>query len=118
MSLTQKTDLEEQALIESLSEYQEWTGTTAVYPRRDALSYLAMGLASESGEVCGKLKKFVRDGVLDIEAVAAEIGDVQWYCARLCAELNLNLGRVMIENRRKLEDRKRRNVLRGSGDAR
>ena len=47
-------------------EYLQFTRTTAIYPKDRELEYLGLGLASEAGEVCGKLKKVIRDdnGVL------------------------------------------------------
>lgn len=107
------------------NEYQRKTGQTAIYPEAGtgsvlAISYCALGLG-ESGEVQGKVKKFIRDGIgyTDLrQQVRAEVGDVLWYCARLCEELNIELDEVMRENLRKLNDRKERGVLGGSGDTR
>ena len=62
-------------------EYQRFTKKTAIYPPETALSYLALGLASEAGEVCDKLKKHIRDSTekqLSDEQVlglAKELGD-------------------------------------------
>lgn len=101
-----------------LKEYQEFTRTTAIYPKEKALEYLALGLCSESGEVAGKAKKIIRDGVDLKEQILAELGDCLWYAARICDELDTDLEQVMDENRKKLEDRKARDVLKGSGDNR
>ena len=72
------------------NEYQEKCKATAIYPKKDALAYLSLGLVSEAGEVAGKVKKQIRDGT--ISNVASEIGDVLWYCAMLANELDANLG--------------------------
>jgi len=100
----------------SAHEYQEKCKTTAIYPKKDAIAYLSLGLVSEAGEVAGKVKKQIRDGTQS--NIASEIGDVLWYCAMLANELNVNLGKIMEDNLYKLNDRKRRGTLAGSGDNR
>ena len=97
-------------------EYQEKCRTTAIYPKKDAIAYLSLGLVSEAGEVAGKVKKQIRDGTES--NIASEIGDVLWYCAMLASELNVNLGKIMEDNLYKLNDRKTRGTLQGSGDSR
>ena len=97
-------------------EYQENCRTTAIYPKKDAIAYLSLGLVSEAGEVAGKVKKQIRDGTES--NIASEIGDVLWYCAMLANELNVNLGKIMEDNLYKLNDRKTRGTLAGSGDNR
>ena len=98
------------------NEYQEKCKSTAIYPKRDAIAYLSLGLVSEAGEVAGKIKKHIRDGTES--NVASEIGDVLWYCAMLANELGVNLGKIMENNLEKLNDRKQRGKLQGSGDTR
>ncbi len=100
----------------SAHEYQEKCRTTAIYPKKDAIAYLSLGLVSEAGEVAGKVKKQIRDGTES--NIASEIGDVLWYCAMLASELNVNLGKIMEDNLYKLNDRKTRGTLQGSGDSR
>ena len=98
--------------------YEERASITAIYPKEKALEYLALGLTSEAGEVAGKVKKLIRDGKGDKKAIASEVGDVLWYCAMLASELNVNLGKIMEDNLYKLNDRKTRGTLQGSGDSR
>ena len=104
--------------------YEMKAGQTAIFPERQALEYLALGLTSEAGEVAGKVKKIIRDGA-DIEdyelkkiAIAAEIGDVIWYCAMLAKEVGVPLNDIMKDNLKKLHGRKVRGTLHGSGDNR
>ncbi len=107
--------------------YQLGAAETAVYPEAGestwvALSYLGLGLG-EAGEVQGKLKKIVRDdgGVVTDskrEALAGELGDVLWYVANLAGELGLGLEDIAQANLDKLNSRKERGVLAGSGDNR
>jgi NTP pyrophosphatase (non-canonical NTP hydrolase) len=105
----------------TFDEYQAAAKTTAVYPPEHRVHYPALGLAGEAGEVCEKVKKRLRDGTPDETfrpAVAAELGDVLWYCAALASDLGLSLADVAAGNLRKLADRKERNRLHGSGDGR
>ncbi len=78
---------------------------------------MGLGLASEAGEVCGVIKKWVRDDA-PLNDLHKELGDVIWYIARMCDELGWNMEEIIKANQKKLEDRKERNVLSGSGDNR
>ena len=80
-------------------------------------------MASEAGEVAGKMKKVIRDkgGIIDEETkkeLASEIGDVLWYVSQLSAELGLSLDEVALANIDKLKSRQQRGKLSGSGDNR
>jgi NTP pyrophosphatase (non-canonical NTP hydrolase) len=102
-------------------EYQYHTGSTAIYPEEKALEYLALGAVGEAGEVAGKIKKIIRgDKKLEEvrEAILDEVGDVLWYLARMCKELDSDLGVVADSNLRKLASRQSRNVIKGDGDTR
>jgi NTP pyrophosphatase (non-canonical NTP hydrolase) len=103
-----------------LGEYQRASRQTAVYPREAGLSYPALGLAGEAGEVADQVKRVIRDdgGELTAErrdALAGELGDVLWYLAQLATELGLDLDDVGRSNLEKLRSRQRRGVLSGSG---
>jgi NTP pyrophosphatase (non-canonical NTP hydrolase) len=102
----------------TLNEYQKLTRETAIYPKNQAIPYLALGLTSEAGEVAGKIKKQIRDGGVDVIGTIDEIGDVFWYLARLCDELGFDSEDVLKRNWDKLSDRKNRGVIGGSGDKR
>ena len=99
------------------SEYQIQAKKTAIFPANKALEYLSLGLVGEAGEVANKVKKIIRDKKIDID-IAGEIGDVLWYCAMLADYLDVNLGNIMENNINKLQSRKSRGVLGGSGDNR
>jgi len=97
-------------------DYQEKTGRTAVYPEEEAISYLALGLNGEAGEVAEKIKKSIRDDKeLDLEK---ELGDVLWYLVRLADELGHDFSDIAETNLDKLEDRKERDRIHGEGDNR
>jgi len=109
---------------ETFNQYQNATAQTAKYPPSHALEYLSLGIASEAGEVAGKMKKWIRDGDSKmtrdewVQAMSSEIGDVLWYSARLADELGLSLSQIAEDNMEKLLDRKARGVIGGSGDNR
>lgn len=114
----QYEDEEEMAEWYEFDAYQDWTDETAIYPPEKGLEYTALGLASEAGEFAGKVKKAIRDNQWDLDAMAAELGDVLWYVARAAAELDLHLSDIAQMNIEKLESRKERITLKGSGDDR
>lgn len=114
--------------------YQDQARKTAVYGYPD---YPLAALAEEVGEVMGKLAKFGRKNNLPLyqviecaadpytddqkklrEEVSKEMGDVIWQWVNLCHELNLNPAQVMADNIEKLQGRKERGTLEGSGDER
>jgi NTP pyrophosphatase (non-canonical NTP hydrolase) len=107
-----------------LSDYQEKAKSTAIYPNQgENIYYPALGLAGETGEVLNKIKKVMRDheGVVNDEykkILKKELGDVLWYVAGLCTELDLDLAEVAEENINKLFSRKERGKLQGDGDDR
>lgn len=104
-------------------------GTNAMYP--------ALGLCEESGEVAGKIAKYIRKNNGEIppsflccqtckgeneirfyDDLSKELGDVCWMVAELCTVYGLDLETVMEENIAKLTDRKNRGVIVGEGDNR
>jgi NTP pyrophosphatase (non-canonical NTP hydrolase) len=102
------------------SEYQHFSRRTAAYPRESWLTYPALGLAGEAGEVAEHVKKAIRDdgGVIDADrraAMSKELGDVLWYLTQLASELGLELEDIARENLEKLFSRQRRGLLSGSG---
>jgi len=105
----------------NFDEFQARSSKTAIYPEEYGLEYTVLGLASEAGEVAGKLKKYIRDGMTRSElqtALVAELGDVLWYVAAVATEIDVHLSTVAELNLAKLEDRTQRNTLSGSGDYR
>ena len=106
-----------------LAEYQRLSRRTASYPREAWLSYPALGLCGEAGEVAEHAKKAIRDDGGEVgeerrAAMAAELGDVLWYVSQIATELELDLDEIAQANLQKLLSRQRRGVLSGSGDYR
>jgi NTP pyrophosphatase (non-canonical NTP hydrolase) len=106
------------------NQYQEKSRETAIYPKiGESFVYPALGLGDEAGEVLGKIKKIFRDknGILDEETreeIGKELGDVLWYLSQLSTELDLSLDEIAKNNLEKLQSRKERGTLNGSGDNR
>jgi NTP pyrophosphatase (non-canonical NTP hydrolase) len=105
------------------ADYQRFSRRTAEYPREAWLSYPALGLAGEAGEVAEHAKKAIRDDHGEITEerraqLARELGDVLWYVSQLASELGLDLDVIARENLEKLFSRQSRGVLSGSGDYR
>ena len=107
-----------------LNHYQRESRKTALYPNVGSNAiYPTLGLVGEAGEVADKVKKILRDkeGVFDDEssdAIKLELGDVLWYISQLSSELGYELEDVANSNLQKLNDRKKRGKISGSGDTR
>ena len=91
--------------------------------KQEAEQFLKDKYDMEAGEVANKVKKLIRDGPDKRpdtwrEDIASEIGDVLWYCATLADDLNLTLGMIAAQNLAKLQKRKDKGTLGGSGDTR
>lgn len=89
----------------------------------DKLLYPVLGLSNESGEFLGKIKKVFRDnnGIIDEKTkkdLGGELGDILWYIAETCTQLDLDLESVAMDNIEKLLSRKARGKIGGSGDNR
>jgi NTP pyrophosphatase (non-canonical NTP hydrolase) len=108
----------------NFSEYQTRSRETAQYPSiGHPIIYPTLGLANEAGEVAGKVKKIFRDkggmiGDAERETLTAELGDVLWYIAQVCTELEISLDDVAESNLAKLFDRQARGKITGDGDNR
>ena len=83
-----------------------------------SLAIMALGAAGETGEVVEHVKKFLRDGNLDLEALKLELGDMVYYWARLSRFFGFLPSEVLAANVQKLESRRARGKIQGSGDNR
>jgi len=115
--------LKEKYDMVDFNSYQRSAYSTAIYPDQHKIIYPALGMAGEAGEVANKVKKLIRDGPENRpdtwrEDIASEIGDVLWYCAALADDLNLTLGMIAAQNLNKLQKRKAKETIGGSGDTR
>ena len=105
-----------QSPIMDMGYYQQEAVKTDIY--NHPIIYHALGLGIEAGEVKGKIKMMLRDGTFNKDAIAAEIGDVLWYIAALCRDLEIDMAEVALKKLSKLKSRHERGTIRGSGDNR
>lgn len=84
-------------------------------------AYALLNLGAEAGEVLGKVAKALRDnGDHEVlrQDIKKELGDVMWMVAAVAADFNFTLSEICEHNIEKLNSRKDRNVITGSGDNR
>lgn len=109
----------------TLDDYQKGALTTVLATEdqfKDLLHWV-LGINGESGEIAEKVKKIIRDkngqvSEEDKQDLAKEIGDVLWYLAVFAHQLGFSFDDVGRQNLDKLQSRKKRGVLGGSGDNR
>jgi NTP pyrophosphatase (non-canonical NTP hydrolase) len=80
-----------------------------------------MGLLEEAGEVAAVFKRLLRgDYGPDIAAtkLAKELGDILWYVSQIAEDNDWPLEDIATTNIEKLESRKTRNLIMGSGSER
>ena len=109
--------------VSDLDMYQQVAKTTAIYPREQAIIYPTLGLTGEAGEVANKVKKIIRDGTIEnheglIQEISSEIGDCLWYISVLADDIGVKLSDIANSNLEKLENRKKKGTIHGSGDDR
>jgi len=81
--------------------------------------YHLLGLSGEVGEIANKLKKVIRDDrKIDIDDMAAELGDCLWYLSQLATDMDIPLDDIAQANLDKLADRAKRGAIQGDGDNR
>lgn len=105
----------------NINTYQQEAAKTAIYSNK--LIYPTLGLAGEAGEIANKVKKILRDNSGELEEdvrqnLISELGDVLWYVAALATDLKTELSEVANKNIEKLNSRKNRGTIGGSGDNR
>jgi NTP pyrophosphatase (non-canonical NTP hydrolase) len=105
----------------NINTYQQEAAKTAIYSNK--LIYPTLGLAGEAGEIANKVKKILRDNSGELQEdvrqnLISELGDVLWYVAALATDLKTELSEVANKNIEKLNSRKNRGAIGGSGDNR
>lgn len=105
-----------------INDFSRFAAETDIRQNTDARDDL-MGLIGEVGEVAEIIKKTNRDdhGVITTEnflKLKMELGDIFWYLVRMCDRYGLEPTDVLNETHLKLQSRKDRGKLGGSGDMR
>ena len=93
-----------------LRTYQQRAKKTDRNPGTDEQARMIplAGLASETGELLGEYKKYLRDGEIHKlfkERLAEEVGDLLWYVANVATKFGLDLAEVAQQNLAKCEGR-------------
>lgn len=116
-----------------INEYQRQARETFLLANHNvAQLYLALGMCGEAGEAAEKIKKAIRNKLVndpneslvisskdcDVELIKKELGDQLWYIANIAEEFGWSLEEVAQLNLDKLSDRKDRGVVNGEGDIR
>jgi len=117
----------------NLNDYQNAARKTLVSPNEE---HMAFGLLEEAGEIAGIFKRYYREDreycdvyqdvseyrtsmtAFALERVKAELGDVLWYVAMLADVCGYTLDKIAKENLAKLQRRKAKDMIHGSGDDR
>lgn len=104
------------------NEYEKAIAVFDKYPSNLIPLVYALGLAGETGEVCDKMKKVIRDhnGEFDMrdEGILFELGDCLWYVTRIASYFGFSLQEVIDKNHGKLKSRWERGKIEGSDDDR
>jgi len=120
------------SLEDGFDDYEKVAMSTAVYGQAQEgvdgnLVYPALGLAGEAGEFVDKVKKNWRNNQSmtaanltpeQKEEFAKELGDVLWYITACAKELGIPLHDIAKMNLSKLQDRRKRGVIKSQGDNR
>lgn len=104
----------------NFNEYQDATGNTwdpnvVIKPEHFELCAAAMGLG-EAGELLDEIKKVVFHGIpADVTKIKKEIGDAQYYLARIAAYFKITMEDVADTNIAKLAARYPNGFVKGGG---
>ena len=107
----------------TLKEYQKKVEETWIKGGLERMR-IVLGIAGEAGEIAELFKKLLRGDYETLEEerfyveMMKELGDLSYYIAKLCNELECSWTDVLEMNIRKLQDRKKRGKIKGSGDNR
>lgn len=91
----------------TIEDYTQWVAGISKPGKScyERLSYAALALIGEAGEVCDNVKNLIRDGVLDEDYLAYELGDLIYSWTSLCIELGRAPSDVLAKSRTNIEQR-------------
>ncbi len=100
-------------------EYQDESRKTWIFDHNNDFMRSVLGICGEAGEIAEKVKKDLRgDYKLEAQEICKELGDLLYYIARVADYYKLDLHTIAVENIKKLQSRKERGKIKGSGDNR
>ena len=103
-----------------INKYQLETRKTNIMGNN--LDYFMVALGGETGELLNHYKKIMRGDkdltLSEIVKLRQELGGIAWYWARVLDTLGCEASECLQENLGILEDRIKRNVVKGDGDDR
>lgn len=112
-------DIHEPKTYDKPELYSRWVERKIVTEGQTRLIENVLGLVGEAGEVAEKIKKQMRDAnKVAADEIVKELGDVVFYATALANYYGKNLGVVLKVNVEKLDDREKRNAIKGEGDNR
>ncbi len=90
------------------TENPDWQAIAARINAERSIRLLhgAMGLDTESGEIMDSLKRhFIYGSDLNVVNIREELGDIMWYVALICSELEIGIEDICRDNIAKLSKR-------------
>jgi NTP pyrophosphatase (non-canonical NTP hydrolase) len=91
----------------TIDEYAQWVASVSKpgQSRYERLSYAALAMIGEAGEVRDSIKNLIRDGTLNEDALVYELGDLiySWTC--LCVELGEAPADMLANSRSHIKER-------------
>jgi NTP pyrophosphatase (non-canonical NTP hydrolase) len=123
MQLPPEIEAQAKAILEGFNLYAVTVDKHNKVDPKFGVTAPSLALASEAGEVAGKVYKILRDAdgqITDEDrlAIAYELGDTLWNLMAVARDLKIPFGVVALLNLVKCEDRASRGVIAGSGDNR
>lgn len=85
--------------------------------KKEQINYACMGLIEETGEIIAELRKPLFKGnfhekPLNIEEIKSELGDLVWYIALMCKNIEINANQIEIyQKKQNIEEIKHRESL-------
>ena len=105
--------------LEDFDTFQSAASSTVKPSVVGNLTYFALGLCGESGEVAEQIKKAIREGHdVDSDKLMFEVFDTVWYASQILATQGISFSEMARRGLEKLRSRAERGVISGSGSDR
>lgn len=103
-----------------LEEYKDTAiqrlNKSILYDKKENMNYAFMGLIEETGEIIAELRKSLFKGnfhekALNKEGIKGELGDLMWYIALICKNLNIDMNQLKEKNQKEEIDIAKREIM-------